>query len=282
MKLKLLLSFIFITVCITRIAAQFDRIPLKTIYYYSGYSYRVKLNYKGDINKGDTLSKQKIDIFGIRLDTLINLSGINRKIIVFSNCIDSTLLNSKRIIVKGKIEDLPKDKYGVLNYSLYNKTIERDKATILYQTNKEIYTLTVPHSFFINFLRNQFLINKLDSAILNIAQDSSSISHQLLDNYVFFRGISLPIIPFVELNKSINKPDTDFEYQFYTYDSTIHVGGNEFFSNTNWYTYSTKLSNHDVGISEKFGIVGVDHENEEKGNISKGIFIQLIKVELPH
>lgn len=273
--MKRVIIYIIISILPILLKAQWENIPLNTKFYYSGFSYRAKIvESKNDESKLDTLWKKPIQLAAIKLDTIIHLSGFNRNLIVFSDCIDSLFLHRKRIIVKGKIDDLPKNKHGVLDYSLYERIPENEKATILYQSNTEFYTLTVPKYFSGKYLHDTSLIKRLDTDILNIKVDSGDIIPQLDNTYLFFQNISIPIIPFIEVNKKITKTNQNFETSFYTYESSSIEKGNSLFKKIDWYGNTVGNVDKGIGLNNKFGIVESDYELE-KDDYCLGVIIQL-------
>jgi hypothetical protein len=277
MKLKSLLVLV-LYLAVFKVNAQWDELPLKTTLSYSGFAYKTKvIGYKGRNNIEDTVKKIQLDTLTIKLDTIIRLSGKNRKLIFLSKCIDSIVFNTYRIIVNGRIEDLPKDKNGLLDYSMYAKIPEKDKATILYEVNTEIYALTVPLNYYAQLLINPSLIEGLDSAILHLQTDTGA-SHQIWDVYVYSTGKSIPIMPFLELNHKI-KIDTDFETQFYYYAGLLKPQGNKFLFNATLFNQSTKHSNHSIAISPGYGIVNADHEIIKPDGTSEGIVINLVGIK---
>lgn len=277
--MKRIIIYIIISTLPILVKAQWKNIPINTKFYYSGFSYRAKIvETKNDESKLDTLWKNPIQLAPIKLDMIIHLSGFNRNLIVFSNCIDSLFLHHKRIIVKGKIDDLPKNKYGVLDYSLYENIPEDEKATVLYQSNTEIYALTVPKYFSGKYLHDTSLIKKLDADILNLKVESGDIIPQIDNTYLFFQNISIPIIPFIEVNQKITKNNQNFETSFYTYESSSVEKKNNLFKKVDWYGNTKGNVDKGIGLNNKFGIVESDYELED-GDYCLGVIIQLRYVE---
>lgn len=260
------------------VSAQWNKVIKKTNYIYSLFSFNLK--YNKNEKRYDTISKKKDANFSIAIDTVINLSGKERKLIVFSKCIDSFFVGEKRTIIFGKLENLSKNQYGLLDDSKYSNMPEKLKSTIVYQLGSESYTLTVPKDFFNNILIKQKKLSQFDKELSSLLIDKSFEIPLISENYLYFENISIPFRYFIEFNKNVQfnrQRYTDPGEGFYIYKksaNTIESDAVCFSIDDDRYIKKSIYFNQD------WGIVRVNYEADDSDDdFSSGDFYVLTSIK---
>lgn len=219
--------------------AQFDSLLNKTTLTYLFSREKVKYNEQG---MRITTLKVKSTI-KIVVDTIIQLSGNDRKLIAFSKCLNSIVLNESASIVKGTT--LSPDLIDqIIGEPLIDgvKDNSKESATIIYQIGKAIYLITVPKDFFSKRLRLGLFVKKLDDLLLKTNTNPLGNGLYDLDSYFLFDSIYFPLhkfliiqsdkeniklIPgkndylsgFIIFEKAISNPELDFNTEADEYAS---------------------------------------------------------------
>lgn len=269
--------------------SQWSKIHKKTKFVYTSYS--MKLKYNEDKNKYDTIWKKREPNFEVTVDTVIKLSGDNRKLIFFPNCIDTLFVGRKQIIVYGKIENLPRDKHGIIDYSQFSKGKEKFKSSIIYQIGTETYILTVSKNIYARVLNNQQSLIDFDLALSHLNTCSDCMISVITDNYIHFENISLPFHPFFELNQSIkyNERSDPLMFEpgegFFFYDSSINCScyKNKLFGQKiDCYSPTDSWTEkRSICLDNDLGIVGFYYRSNSDDNpkIAYGSVYSLVKVQ---
>jgi hypothetical protein len=272
--------------------SQWDKIEKRTNFVYSSYS--VKLKYNENNNSYDTLWKKRKSNIRIIIDTVIKLSGTNRKLIFFPTCIDTIFVGERQTIVYGKTGNLPKDKYGAIDYSKFSTLKEKYKSSIVYQFGTETYILTVPKDFYIRLLANSKNLNVFDEALSNLKNCQDCLIPVITDMFVCVEEINIPIRLFVEFRTSIHHnsnhedsdPVADFSTGrgFFLYDfSTNSCSCNKMMTEkkVNCFTTNDAWSEkRSLCIDKSFGIVRSFYRiSSDNPKIAEGEINSLIEVK---
>jgi hypothetical protein len=268
--------------------SQFNNIVKKTNFVYAHYSFDLKYNDR--TYEYDTIGKKREKNWTIAIDTVIKLTGKDRKLIIFSKCIDDDIFGGDvpRIIVRGKIEDLPKNESGILDYSGFQKLPENLKSSIVYQVGTETYSITTPINFFKPYLENKNKLAEFDKVLLNLDICKSCNVPVIINNYIYIENVSLPIRMFMELSKKIkfdNNEDTTSSFAppgegFFAYHNSTkrNIYRAQSKEQVDWYSPSLdyKFRERYIVLNKDFQIIEV-HYKDEANSISDVYY--LIKVE---
>lgn len=280
MKLKLLILLCTITGLI-KVKAQWDNIPVKTKFYYS-------LSREKHKWYGGTLFKRKT-LFTVILDTTIQLSN-DRRLIVFSKCMNAVLLNESVSILKDSILQ-PDMMIKIVGDPLIGDiTDNSDKqSTIIYQIKTAMYLLTVPRNFFTQKLRKNSIVKELNKCLLQSIVDSSLYGIYGLKPYIFFNGFTLPLNNFAIIkggNEDTKRiaGKNDYLFNFLRFQGEVNIGNNlsaitdQYVDGYNRGMYKGST----IYFSKKYGIVKAESTAYDKQNECSFVnTFELQKVEFP-
>lgn len=280
--MKALSFFIFFHLFYLNTFAQWNKVNRKTTYTYSQYSFGLK--YSSKKNKYDTINKKQLPNFNISIDTIILLKGKERRLIVFSKSFYSFRLGEKSGIVKGRIEDLPKTQWGLMDNLKEIAVPEKFKKTIVYQYGTESYQITVPNDFLEKKLVEKNILAQFDNALLSLPTEKGYEFPLITTKYIFFQGMSLPMQCFIEFDKNPSKlnslregPYIDPGMGFFTYKQDNDATK----SNVMFYSRDDKeIEKSSIYFSINWGITRVYGESiDQKDNSGEGIYLTLIDIK---
>jgi len=239
-----------------KVYAQFDSIPVKSNLIYFFTRSKQKSNDKGETKQ----LYKKIDTVEMTLDTVIQLSGVERKLIVFSRCLNMFLLNETFPILKDSVFDdqMISNIMGV-PYIDGDRDCSIDQISIVYQIKNVSYLLTAPKNFFKKYLRNSNFIKEIDKKLIKSAIDeSSSIDIYNSFVYIYFNGLSMPLHKFVIFKGGMESlhhsfGENDYLFEFLRFEKTISSQDSSKLDE--YVSYIKKMKIHDIIFSNYKGIV---------------------------
>lgn len=279
--------------------SQWDSLPVKTKMIYS-FSRGKVIGNNDQYQDVDSLYYTKPIV--ITIDSVLNLVGQNRKLIILSECLDNLVLNINSPIYNKVIKHLPED-YDNIDNILGNPNLNNNpnfissssQITAVYQFYKAIYFLTLPRDFLNQIRRNSLLTKEIDKKLAETTDDTTN--KYASDVFISVNNMTFPL-HMILLNKRIKDDglkdgdNSDYNFMFHYEDSEQ---GSPFEENTNKlkqqrlfmndaeeYVTNKGEPSKTIYLSPKYGIVrSYSSALDSRKRIRYVNILNLTKVELP-
>lgn len=283
------MKYLFVSIFLSfafKVNAQWDSLQNKTVLVYSYW--------KGDIvDYYGTIKKRKPEtVISIAVDTIVHLKGQNRKLIVFSKCMDEILFGMTYPIIQGEY-DITKDSnnciigHPVLDQPHFSSS---SKVTAIYQINYATYLLTLSKDIFYTRFRDPNFIKNIDNALLIDAEyHLPQTDYYQLKPYIKIGNFSYPLHPFVTIkNHTMDSVFNSAISNLYYRDEFLHYQSykqfpSKFYRSADFYSsipYKGEIL-YRIYLSAKYGIVESKGVGGTKKAGTYANILELKKVELP-